>query len=1055
MLESLYLPIFPTTSLANSVITTVWVGMFVVVFLNLRFGWVLSGLVVPGYLVPLLISKPLSCAVIIFEAGVTYLIVYAFSEQGSRLGKWSSLFGRDRFFALVLISAVVRVVFDGFVFPIVAAVLEQRGLATIELSNELRSFGLIIVALIANQIWKPGLIRGMGTLAFQLGVTWLLVRGVLMEFTNFSMSNVSYMYEDLAQSILASPKAYIVLLTAGFLASRFNLLYGWDFNGILLPSLLALQWYQPSKILFTFFEAYLILLVARWLLERPLFANANIEGARKLLFFFNISFAYRFVLGHFLGWAAPDFKVSDAYGFGYLLSTLLALKMHDKGMAIHMSRATIQASGSAVLVASAIGFALQLLPGQLPQGAVQAEPPDVPDGDHFAGDDDMVAILRGDRKLPYQVQTDAEIPHPVGHDDLQAWYAALAPLALAEPSDHELFQVSEEALGKLGFEQHLIGRRYLLIRESRPVSGRGEYIIDLASPGKLVVEWPLAGGGQAPVEHAWGLLGATGARAMALGTLGTQPFFPMQDEEVTRQLAPRFQSFREALSLTESLRLVLRAERDAPPQLLGRGVWPDSLSLAGFGLSRSFDLAWRTQPPELAKSGTQAAVLSITAADLRHIFAQFAQNERQIAHVNVAHRIDRFLAEHILLERPERFVGPGTDQYRALSETDLLFADRELIVPLLKWAEQADPQAALEPDRLLELHSRADAIGLHLNILEVPHDQGRFILLEEDPQASPVYSGVWVVRLGTARNLLLQAPYPQSEPGSGEYALALFEILNARSVFISTAHRATNRDGSSDPLLVGNRLSLFNGVQQGFLRAAQGRPVASLQIRGLSESAAAQQAGADMLMVSPILPPRAQIGTLADAISQAGFSVLWAHLDPVPVPGVSGNLQARFSEAFDNADFATLRLSRPLRRAYRQYPLKLLEQAQFQAVGIPDRDQDLISLLQHFEARRSGARLPEALQRELGLYQSQPEIVILYRLKNGWPDYRFERVLDPGSALSFLAVFVKDGDLHSLWNLRPLRRGQAIQVAPKETAPDAVRRFVQGGAASLVFAPES
>ena len=58
------LPIFPEGGLASSVITTVWVGVWVLCLFNLRFGWVLSGLVVPGYLVPLIIVKPVSALVI-------------------------------------------------------------------------------------------------------------------------------------------------------------------------------------------------------------------------------------------------------------------------------------------------------------------------------------------------------------------------------------------------------------------------------------------------------------------------------------------------------------------------------------------------------------------------------------------------------------------------------------------------------------------------------------------------------------------------------------------------------------------------------------------------------------------------------------------------------------------------------------------------------------------------------------------------------------------------------------------------------------------------------
>ena len=53
MMSGLFpIDVFPHGALANSVTTCVWIGIFVVVFFNLRFGWALSGLVVPGYLAP-------------------------------------------------------------------------------------------------------------------------------------------------------------------------------------------------------------------------------------------------------------------------------------------------------------------------------------------------------------------------------------------------------------------------------------------------------------------------------------------------------------------------------------------------------------------------------------------------------------------------------------------------------------------------------------------------------------------------------------------------------------------------------------------------------------------------------------------------------------------------------------------------------------------------------------------------------------------------------------------------------------------------------------------
>ncbi len=315
-MELLPLPIFPSGALAGSVITTVWVGVFVVSIANLRFGWVLSGLVVPGYIVPLLLVEPWAAAVILLEAVVTYLLVRALSEQISRIGLWGSFFGRDRFFALVLCSVIVRVVFDAFILPAVGAYVVEKWDLELDYRGDLHSFGLIIVALVANLFWKTGLARGLLPLFGTVGITYLLVRYVLMELTNFSIGNLSFVYEDVASSIEASPKAYIVLLTTAWIASRMNLRYGWDFNGILLPSLLALQWQEPGKIATSFAEAFIIYVLAVAVMQLPMLRQATIEGARKLLLFFNIGFAYKLLLGHLLLRFAPELEVTDFYGYG-------------------------------------------------------------------------------------------------------------------------------------------------------------------------------------------------------------------------------------------------------------------------------------------------------------------------------------------------------------------------------------------------------------------------------------------------------------------------------------------------------------------------------------------------------------------------------------------------------------------------------------------------------------------------------------------------------------------------------------------------------------------
>ena len=351
------LTIFPDGGLASSVITTVWVGVFVLCFFNLRFGWVLSGLVVPGYLVPLLIVKPLAAAVIVVEAILTYAIVWVFSEKLSR-GRFPALFGRDRFMGLILASIAVRLSFDGYLLPQLANWLLENFDRRFDWSDNLQSFGLVIISLLANQFWKPGLGRGLVAALVTIGLTYLIVRYGLMELTNFRMSGVSYLYEGLASSILASPKAYIILVLTAMLASQVNVRYGWDFSGILIPALIALQWYQPTKVLTSFLEAIVIYFLARLILRLPMLANATIEGGRKLLMFFNISFAWKMLVGWVIVWWGFDVKTTDFYGFGYLLSTLIAIKAHDKNIFPRLARSTLQVSLGGAVLGNLIGFGL-------------------------------------------------------------------------------------------------------------------------------------------------------------------------------------------------------------------------------------------------------------------------------------------------------------------------------------------------------------------------------------------------------------------------------------------------------------------------------------------------------------------------------------------------------------------------------------------------------------------------------------------------------------------------------------------------------------------------
>ncbi len=169
------LPIFPAQALDSSVITTVWVGLCVITFFNLRFGTTLAGLVVPGYLVPLLLLKPASALVIWAEAIVTYLLARLLADHMMRRTGSCTMFVRDRFFALLLISVLVRAVSDGWLLPALGRALVAQGWS-IDYHNNLYSVGLVIIALTANQMWNGGMARGVGTFVLYVGLTYAIVR---------------------------------------------------------------------------------------------------------------------------------------------------------------------------------------------------------------------------------------------------------------------------------------------------------------------------------------------------------------------------------------------------------------------------------------------------------------------------------------------------------------------------------------------------------------------------------------------------------------------------------------------------------------------------------------------------------------------------------------------------------------------------------------------------------------------------------------------------------------------------------------------------------------
>lgn len=1074
--------IFPSGSLTSSVIPTVWVGLFVVCFFNLRFGWLLSGLVVPGYLVPLILINPWSAAVIVMEGGITYFLVWLYSEYFSRWAPWGNLFGRDRFLMLVLSSILVRLLFDGWLLPEFGAWATRYFQISFDYRNHLHSFGLIIVALIANQFWKTRFVSGLLQLLVTLGATLIIVRYGLMELTNFGLGDLSYLYEDLASSILATPKAYIILVATAFLASRMNLYYGWDFNGILIPSLIALQWYQPVKILTTIVESGIILLLSVALLKTPWLQKKTIEGARKLLVFFNVGFVYKIALGYAaLAWF-PQVKTSDYFGFGYLLSTLVAVKIHDKAIFAQLTRATLQTSLTAVVIASVIGFVLTLLPItetflniQVPpkSAAVAIESSQRP----------LAEYLKQEQVELFEVKVNDSFKPPLSNE-LEMFSEALSYLLqYLQNKDAETLRQAAGYFDRVDFQLSLVQQRYLLIHEKMPEKGRGVYVLDLAADSKLVLELPAAVDEKGVIDAGIALFTALNARGFAIAGSSRSARADKSSDMLVNGNS-FFQVFHRLVGLHDSLQLrVYSAElarqisgalhTDTLASLHGfePALWvkrriPESLDLVKLEkLLDRYRIHWNE--PNFDNRQRQVSSygfgeLLLTAKALHNLAYRPLLLTTPVAFVEQELSIEGYLHNWILHGK-EQIADKGSNLYVPPDLAQLLFFDEQVLVPLLDVTRAYHRGRGWTPALLDELRVIArDAAIMGYSIIRY-RDRltGQDYLVLAEQEGGRRYWGTYVLRMGAYKPYSVQVPRPLYEVNSFEFGVALFERLNAFALMIGATHPYANQDQSSDLVDPENKISLFSLFNQVLLREAGSREMLAISCRAYTYRPDYPYLNADaVLAFDQGLVERKQLAGLDKEV----LDVLEA--DGMRVQLLDGSLQTQgyevgsttqstYLNATRNKQFALLWLSPVTRAMYRQQDENFWQIAQFNAIGIETVEDVLSEYLKQRWRPAKHAHLPESIRALAEQYLEDADVVRLQQLykASSQQGYALIRLLDLNSKQAFLIFRASDEALPAVINLAP-RNASELYWNGDSNISEAVAKFIEQRAAWLLLGGE-
>ena len=1034
MSDFLPLNIFPEGSLSSSVITTVWVGIWIVCFFNLRLGWVFSGLVIPGYLVPLILVRPYSAGVIVAEALITYALVWTFSEASPRFRKWSSLFGRERFFALVLTSIAVRLVSEAWAVPKLASWLQQNVEGISVLESDLSGYGLIVTSLIANQLWKPGLRKGLLPFLTCTFLTWVFVRWVLMEYTNFSISNLAFMYEDIAASLEAAPKAYVVLIVAAYIASRLNLKYGWEFNGILIPSLLALQWYQPMKIVTTFSECFFIYFLSSLAIRLPILRDINMEGARKFLLFFNIGFLYKLALGHGFAHFIPTFKSSDAFGYGYMLSTLLAVKMHDKAILLKMSRSTLQASFMAVFWASLLGYGMALFVRWIEFDASITEQTPTSTTENLPLD----AWMR-EHKLSIQALREPDsIPTPRSNEK-ESFEKLIRRLLLLKkhPSliqDRECLRLAMECNYELRW---ISDEKVLAIVEASPKKGWGTFLLrpghshgpSLQIPTPLS-EWRTVESGAALFRHL-----EAGSLAMAgagrnVNRDGSSDM--LQKGDSLYAIFNRLCGYAGSLQIRGLGDAFLKREKGLCPldtteevessELLVWGAMPKGLELQNLStVLHDLKISWnRTEGSKLPLEVQPSAhgELFLSRPDRRRLLYLHTSKD-QWRDQEGPQMIAGFLTER-LLDESRGILPRDSGAYVAPSLEEMLYFDEEVLTPLANevrnlasGGERSRIEAAFKA-----VHASARTLGYGLTIYRHAMSDEEYIILSEEGEARKGW-GTLVMRIGQASPFIVQVPRPLSERHTLETGARLFQRRKCEAMIVAGSHAMANPDRSSDPLSR-SQAHIVSLYQQVLLREAteSGRTV--IQLRGLSGSRPENAGWSFMSSHRGWIKFEQVQGRAFRWIAELrddGLPVRMWSGDPLDLGGNSWNVpQARYLRATDIHDFWQLWLPPEVRELFQRRDLHLFTAKTFRSVGIPTREKYILDDLSYGPRSEPNPEVFKIHQKKINTFLETGQILLLWELLQNHPGLRVERWVDLDTKGAFLVCLDKDERL--LWMAR-------------------------------------
>ncbi len=905
------LQLLPPHGLDQSILTAVLVGMLVLLFMTEWLGWVFVGLVVPGYLASVFVIQPAAALTVVIESIITFVLVRGISDWIEKTDAWSPFFGRDRFFLLVLVSVIVRQASQLWLLPLVLTAIDERFGTNIYAQQDFFSIGLVLVPLTANMFWKLDLPRGVIQIGIPVAITYALLRFVLLPHTNLSFSLLELTYENVALDFLGSAKAYMILLAGAFVAARLNLLYGWDYNGILVPSLIGLTWFAPGTAVSTLVEAVVLYAIASVVLALPIWRRVNLEGPRKLVLVFTLGFILKVAVGWLAVLVAPSWNPLSTFGFGYVLTSLIAVKMLTKRVVGQVAFPILAVSLAGFVVGSGVGFGLeQIAPAST---APRAPPGEAPASTLLFREPLGVALLGEVRARPTAPRRwkngrsgTALAIYARLWRDIDRWLAAgdaEPPTSVARRAD------------RLGLELVRMSGprpRYALVESEERLRYQTGWDTAVLVPGAggPVIEVPRPRR-EAPVAEAAAVLcDRLDCRAIIIAGLDGGGGGRTAADALSH---PRATSMVAHLRLRTAAVLQLRADRTLLPGgavLHLRHSLPPEIDLGTLRevVPGEVELAWSRPPGAIQQWDAQQsfAVLRAHPDTYRDLLASSAAPIATVGGTSAATRLGAALEG----DTGDRDLRPR-DPIAPISDSELGAVER-IAAELLA--------SAGEPVRLRWVGRLAGLIDYEVAALPDCAGAGRacWVLSERGGLPARRWGGM-AVRTPDADAVAYEVPHPRTEAGTLPLALALFELSDARALLSASAPpRRVRSDRDRDPVAM--------PIQAMHQAAHRALPAGGLlaQVRGF----APVRGLPDDLIVglgAPVLEER-QVSPRLRALVAAGgpvgrlvgdYRFADASSDSIVALAGQGNPQLAFSQQVGGAQAALLWFSASVRDRFR------------------------------------------------------------------------------------------------------------------------------------------